>query len=675
MGIIRVLDGHVADLIAAGEVVERPASVVKELVENAVDAGASKVDVTAEDGGLASIRVTDDGCGMDRGDLRLAFARHATSKIRTDRDLFRIRTLGFRGEALASIAAVSRVTCVSSDREDGLGWRIVLEGGAETDFGETAAPRGTDMIVRDLFYNTPARLKYMKTVQTEMGHISDYMYRLALSRPDIAFSLKHNGSVLLQTTGNGDLLQVIAAIYGRACARHMVPLAAENADYALSGWIGRPEVARSGRHAMTVAVNGRYVRNAGLARVIQQAYHTLLPINRYPLLVLHLRMDPTLVDVNVHPAKLEVRFSKERELFEFVEEAIRRTLGAETLIPDQRPADRAVVRERVVQERMPLYGPADDREKRHDGGAAGAGHAAAPPYREAGPAAAGAAVLESGTKDAGMSVRPHRPEGGGRSKTAEDGGLFPPARDGRDGPDKPGGTKAANASFRAASRAPSGMPATGGQAVRLYEPPAGKNTADAAPAFPELHPIGQAHGTYIVAQNEDGLYLIDQHAAHERINYERYLELFGNPDEASQELLVPLTLEFTPAEAKIIERRLSVLAQAGVRMEPFGGSAFIVRSCPHWFPKGEERQIIEEMAAWLLEEKDAVDIAGLREKSAILCACRHSRKANEPLTVLEMQALIDRLAACQNPFTCPHGRPIIVRFTKYELEKMFKRVM
>lgn len=678
MGVIRVLDGHVADLIAAGEVVERPASVVKELVENAVDAGASRVDVTAEEGGLASIRVTDNGCGMDRDDLRLAFARHATSKIRTDRDLFRIRTLGFRGEALASIAAVSRVTCVSTDREDGLGWRIAIEGGAETAFGETAAPRGTDLVVRDLFYNTPARLKYMKTVQTEMGHVSDYMYRLALSRPDIAFSLRHNGHVLLKTTGNGDLLQVIAAIYGRTSARQMVRVAAENPDYALDGWIGRPELARSGRQAMTVVVNGRYIRNAGLSRAIQQAYHTLLPVNRYPLCVLHIRMDPTLVDVNVHPAKLEVRFSKERELLEFVEEALRKALREQTLIPEQRTGQRAVVRERVVQERMPLYGPV--------GGDAGARDGAGVPRtddREADRPDRTDAAEPPDPRDA--AIRPGRPAespsvrfpqdrdapGADRAplpgeETAPSGSVRHPAPSGGAFAGKPGRTGKAPAAR---------TPAPGGQAVRLYEPPAGTDPAAAAPVFPELHPIGQAHGTYIVAQNEEGLYLIDQHAAHERINYERYLGLFGNPGEIGQELLVPLTLEFTPAEAKIIERRLSVLAQAGVRMEPFGGSSFIVRSCPHWFPKGEERQIIEEMAAWLLAEQESVDIAKLREKSAILCACRHSRKANDPLSLREMKALIDRLSACQNPFTCPHGRPIIVRFTKYELEKMFKRVM
>lgn len=649
MGKIRVLDGHIADQIAAGEVVERPASVVKELVENAVDAGATQVDVAAEEGGLALLRVTDNGSGMDRDDLRLAFARHATSKIRTGKDLFQIRTLGFRGEALASIAAVARVTCVTTDREDGLGWKLVMEGGEESSFAETAAPRGTDLAVRDLFFNTPARLKYMKTIQTEISHISDFMYRLALARPDIAFTLRHNGNLLLQTTGNGQLQQVIAAVYGRNAARQMVPLEADSPDHDLRGWISRPELSRSSRQAITLVVNGRYIRHFGLNRAIQQAYHTLLPIHRFPLVVLHLTMDPSLLDVNVHPAKLEVRFSKEPDLLSFVESAIRRALREQTLIPEQRGKTRPTVREQVVQERMPLFGDPDARPERAD-----------------------------------RLPKPAPPENGGANPPRN----VPAQRDAEEDLPKAGGGERQRE--QAGDRPPNGMTGTGagktafppartdvpaGYAVKLYEPPEGLDTDKAAPRFPELHPVGQVHGTYIVAQDEEGLYLIDQHAAHERINYERYLAWFGQPEEASQETLVPLTLDFTPSDASVIRQRLAAFAQAGVHLEPFGGASFIVRSYPHWFPKGEERQIIEEMAEWILAEKAAIDIGKLREKSAILCACRKSRKANESLSIPEMEALIRRLSACASPFTCPHGRPIIIRFTTRELEKMFKRVM
>lgn len=667
MGNIRVLDGHIADQIAAGEVVERPASVVKELVENAVDAGASQVDVAAEEGGLTLLRVTDNGSGMDKDDLRLSFSRHATSKIRTGKDLFHIRTLGFRGEALASIAAVARVTCVTTDREDGLGWKLVMEGGEETSFTETAAPLGTDLTVRDLFFNTPARLKYMKTIQTEMSHISDFMYRLALARPDIAFTLRHNGNLLLQTTGNGQLQQVIAAVYGRNAARQMMPLEADNPDYDLRGWISRPELSRSSRQAMTLVVNGRYIRHFGLNRAIQQAYHTLLPIHRFPLVVLHLAMDPSLLDVNVHPAKLEVRFSKERELLAFVEAAIRNTLREQTLIPDQREKTRPTVREQVVQERMPLFG-----------GTGGQGDGENPFGKPAPAASAGGKSQHVTPKDGESPF-------GRPAPAASAGGISQHVtpRDGDAAADKRPRELAGNRQLPARPRIGGGKAAAPptrtevppGYAVKLYEPPDGHEWDEAAPRFPELHPVGQVHGTYIVAQNEEGLYLIDQHAAHERINYERFLAWFGQPEQASQETLVPLTLDFTAADAAIIRQRLPVFAQAGVHLEPFGGASFIVRSYPHWFPKDEERQVIEEMAEWILAEKEAIDIGKVREKSAILSACRKSRKANESLSIPEMEALIRRLAACASPFTCPHGRPIIVRFTTRELEKMFKRVM
>ncbi|GAF10611.1 DNA mismatch repair protein MutL [Paenibacillus pini JCM 16418] len=333
MAKIHILDEHIANQIAAGEVVERPASVVKELVENAIDAGSTKIEVTVEEGGLQSIRVTDNGSGIDPNDCTAAFYRHATSKIEHSRDLFHITTLGFRGEALPSIAAVAKVELVTSSGDEGLGHRVVIEGGKLIADETIAAPRGTDLIIRELFYNTPARLKYMKTIQTELGHISDFMYRMALSHPQIAFSLRHNSNSLLQTVGNGDLLQVIAAVYGTQAAKAMLPIQAENLDFQLHGYISRPEWTRSNRNGISTMVNGRYIRNFGVNQAIQRAYHTLLPINRFPLAVFDLRMHPSLVDVNVHPAKLEVRFSKEQELYPFVEQSIYQVLRQEVLIP------------------------------------------------------------------------------------------------------------------------------------------------------------------------------------------------------------------------------------------------------------------------------------------------------------------------------------------------------
>lgn len=333
MAKIHVLDEHIANQIAAGEVVERPASVVKELVENAIDAGSTRIEVTVEEGGLQSIRVKDNGSGIEPDDCETAFYRHATSKIASGRDLFQITSLGFRGEALPSIAAVSKLTLLTASGDDGKGRQIDIEGGKLIRNEDQPSAKGSDMAVRELFYNTPARLKYMKSIQTELGHISDAMYRMALAHPDISFTLQHNGNQLLRTLGNGDLLQVIAAVYGTSAAKAMLPVSAEDPDYKISGYISRPEWTRSNRNAVTTIVGGRYIRSNGLNAAIMRAYHTLLPINRYPLLVLKLDMHPSLVDVNVHPAKLEVRFSKEPELYAFVEQELRKVLLGQNLIP------------------------------------------------------------------------------------------------------------------------------------------------------------------------------------------------------------------------------------------------------------------------------------------------------------------------------------------------------
>jgi len=656
MGIIRFLDDHVANQIAAGEVVERPSSVVKELVENSIDAGATRIDVAVEEGGLKLIRVTDDGAGIEPEDMENAFCRHATSKIRDGRDLFRIRTLGFRGEALPSIAAVSRVECLSSADRTGLGRRLVMEGGKLVSHEPAAASRGTDMIVRDLFYNTPARLKYMKSVQTELGHISDYLYRLALARPDISFTLRHNGNTLLSTLGNGDLLQTFAAVYGTGTAKGMVRVENKSVDYSLQGLLSRPEVTRASRSGVSFFVNGRYIRNFALTNALLQAYHTLLPVNRYPLAALHLWMEPELIDVNVHPSKLEVRFSKEKELLLFITETAERALKGEVLIPKvTRPA--GAVRQTVVQEKMPVYDPAP-----------------LPPDPEPPAASFGAASTASPFgADPGDRTGDRRIGGfSGRTegRNLSDGQNFAPRQEHARRP----------VAFASSRRGEQPDPETirGWLAADRPHPdgprPEGPH-AEPRAVLPELHPIGQMRGTYIIAQNEEGLYLIDQHAAHERINYERYLDLFSRPSPVSQELLLPITLEFTPAEAEVLRGRTALFEQAGVYLEPFGGNTFKVTSYPPWFPKGEEKQIIAEMAEWIISEKKAPDIGKLREQSAILCACRASVKANDSMTMAEIEHLLAQLRRTRNPFTCPHGRPVVVSFSNYELEKMFKRVM
>ncbi len=641
------MDEHIANQIAAGEVVERPASVVKELVENAIDAGAERIDIEIGDGGVAYIHVVDNGSGIAEDDCETAFLRHATSKISSGSDLFRILSLGFRGEALPSIAAVSKLECLTSSRSDGRGKRLFIEGGAVKLLEDAASSRGTDIRVSDLFFNTPARLKYMRTVQTELSHISDYVYRISLAHPEIAITLAHNGNVLLQTTGDRDLLQVIAAIYGTTVAKNMTSLEAENADYRLSGYVSKPEMTRSNRTGMTFVVNGRTIRNYSLTQAVMQAYHTLLPLHRFPLAVIHVQMDPTLMDVNVHPNKLEVRFSKEQELNAFLQQTVKQALKRNVLIPE---ASKPKERNTLIQEQLDLY-RADSIEA-----------PAAAPSRSF---PANSPPREDANSQNGQPFQTSRDAAAQGSRQAAQRSSFDYAA-----------KEMASSAFVGRQAPPeerSKPPANAAEALLAGSDP--EKQSGGRPAFPKLFPIGQMKGTYILAQNEDGLYMIDQHAAHERINYEYYYELFGNPAQASQELVVPIPLEFTPSDALVIKNRLNVFEQAGVYMEPFGGNTFIIRALPHWIPPGSEREIAEDMAEWVLSEKQAIDIAKLREKSAILCSCKASIKANDNLTLAEMEALLDRLGNCRIPYTCPHGRPIVVSISNYELEKMFKRVM
>ncbi|WP_410510956.1 DNA mismatch repair endonuclease MutL [Paenibacillus sp. BR2-3] len=655
MAKIHVLDEHIANQIAAGEVVERPASVVKELVENAIDAGSSLIEVFVEEGGLQSIRVKDNGSGIEPEDCETAFYRHATSKIANGRDLFQITSLGFRGEALPSIAAVSKVSLLTASADDGKGKRIKIEGGKLKDNEDAASSQGTDFEVRELFYNTPARLKYMKSIQTELGHISDAMYRMALAHPDISFRFHHNGNQLLHTLGNGDLLQVIAAVYGTSAAKAMLPIAAEDPDYRISGYVSRPDWTRSNRNAVTTIVGGRYIRGNGLNAAIMRAYHTLLPINRYPLLVLKLDMHPSLVDVNVHPAKLEVRFSKEVELYRFVEEEIRKVLLGQNLIP--RPG-----RETIGPKGSSSFIQEQFAFPKSSGAPSAPGNSRVPA------GASGQMPISDGDPANGIQGSNAYPAAPGFTqrdkKQTEIYGSSPLAA-----PQiREAGT---NSSYRAPQPS-SPLREMAAGIEELWAPPAGSDKG--LPVFPELNYIGQHHGTYIIAQNDQGLYLIDQHAAHERINYEYYYEEFGRPADASQELLLPITLEFTPSESRMLGERLHWFQQAGVILEHFGGQTFLVRSLPYWFPQGEEKSIVEEMAEWVLSEK-AIDLAKLREKSSILCSCKASIKANHKLTEQEVDSLLTRLSACRQPYTCPHGRPIMISFSAYDLEKLFKRVM
>ncbi|WP_271002748.1 DNA mismatch repair endonuclease MutL [Listeria seeligeri] len=596
------LTDALSNKIAAGEVVERPASVVKELVENAIDAGSTVIDILVEEAGLNKITIIDNGSGIEEEDVATAFLRHATSKIKNEADLFRVHTLGFRGEALPSIASVSHLTLETSTGES-KGTTISLEGGKIIEQKSGHARKGTQIEVSQLFFNTPARLKYLKSLPTELGNITDILNRLALAHPNISFRFSHNGKPLLQTNGNGDLRQVIAAIYGVSIAKKSIPVKAESLDFKISGYAILPEINRSNRNYISTIINGRFIKNFALVKAIQEGYHTLLPIGRFPIIVLQIEMDPIIVDVNVHPAKLEVRLSKEKELGQLISQMIKQAFHELQLIPDGEISKK----QKEIQKSEQIQMSFEENKPKE----------------------------ETPTLFSKPSIPEYVPSD--NDVPTENDFVFETA---------PVYTS-----------------------EEYIEP---KETTQER--IPKMYPIGQMHATYIFAQNENGLYIIDQHAAQERIKYEFYREKIGEVSRELQELLVPIVLEFPSDEYVRLEEQKAKLEEVGVFLENFGQNSYIIRAHPTWFPKDEEEEMLREIIDEALTSP-SISIHKLREDTAIMMSCKKSIKANHYLTMKDMETLLDTLREASDPFTCPHGRPVIIQYSTYELEKMFKRVM
>ncbi|WP_210363913.1 DNA mismatch repair endonuclease MutL [Bacillus sp. REN3] len=651
MGKIIQLDDALSNKIAAGEVVERPASVVKELLENSIDAGSTVIEIDLEEAGLAKIRITDNGDGLEEDDVLAAFERHATSKIKNETDLFRIRTLGFRGEALPSIASVSRLEMKTSTGQEGN--RIKIEGGKVESLEKADARKGTDITITDLFFNTPARLKYMKTIHTELGNITDIVNRLALANPDISFRLVHNDRKLLHTAGNGDVRQVLAAIYGLNMAKSMVPIAGESLDYKINGYISLPEVTRASRNYISTMINGRFIKNYALVKAILEGYHTLLPIGRYPVVLLSIEMDPLLIDVNVHPSKMEVRLSKEQELNSLVSAVIKDAFKKKELIPAGLVTSK---HEKLKSEQTSMNLDHLSVEKKY------------PPARGNVIPGHGSAVEDKATEMSRPIAEAENSFGEG-TVIPNWRNAFLAAEDGETGTETNATDGSAEEEASHDIDKKQQEITSSCASVETVPSPNAKESR-----VPPLYPIGQMHGTYILAQNDRGLYIIDQHAAQERIKYEYFKDKVGEVASELQELLVPLTLEYSADECIKINEHRQELEKVGVFLEPFGLNSFIIRSHPQWFPGGKEKQLIEEMIEQLLAMKK-VDIKKLREEAAIMMSCKASIKANHHLRNDEIQALLDELRRSSDPFTCPHGRPIIIHYSTYEMEKMFKRVM
>ena len=583
MSKIRVMDENLANKIAAGEVVERVVSIVKELIENAIDAGSDEIVIELKESGLREIKITDNGIGMDNDDLLLAFQRHATSKIYEDDDLFNINTLGFRGEALPSIASISEVEVKTCYKDNEVGSYLHIKGGKILEQGSCGFDKGTSFKITNLFYNTPARLKHLASSYSELANVIDYVHKIALSYTNIRFRLINDDKELLNTTGSGNLLKVVSNIYGINIAKKMVEISGENEDYKIHGYISLPEVTRSSKNHMTTIVNGRVVRNSILYKSINEAYSNYKEDSRYPICVIIIETDPRLLDVNIHPSKLDIRFSNFDELNRLIKETIDEALKEKMLIPNIS----------ISEEEMPKYTNMSLNIEREDNS-----------YKERLEEVINFKVNEDTLEEEIES-----------------------------------------------------------EVVSTEE---GKK-------LPELYPVALLLGTYIVCENEDGIYLIDQHAAKERCNYERVSYELSHPSGNTISPLVPIVIELPQNEILKLKENVDIFESLNITYEEFGTSSIRVTSHPTWFTEGREEDIVRQIIEMILSKGNDFSIEKFRDSLAKMVACKMSVKANTYIDKPSMEALIDDLRKCKNPYNCPHGRPAIIHFSIYELEKMFHR--
>ena len=642
---IRTLDEQLVNRIAAGEVVERPASALKELIENALDAGAMRIEIEAEMGGRRLIRVRDDGIGMTRADALNALQRHATSKIATDADLTRITTLGFRGEALPSIASVSRMEILTRAFEEDTGTRLVVEGGEIKSVEEVGAPIGTTVTVRDLFYNVPARLKFLKTVPTELSHIIETVTRYAFAYPDVSFRLVHERQELIFTPGNGDLLTAAASIWGRETVQSMVQVDYERDAIRVWGLIAPPHQTRPTRQHQYFFVNLRPVRNKTLTAALDEAYKTLTPEKRYPACILLVGIDPRQVDVNVHPAKIEVRFQREQAVFEAVVNAIRAALLQHGMIPSA--LSPSVSRPQVITPARP-----PDAETIHQILMQRAGRVPADRRVATAPTEANTSV--------DIPVAPAEPP---LAETPAAPTTAPAAL--------PTGVDPFAAQERVPVPAPSPMLADETPLLPQTEP---VQTAHMpfAHLMDDLHILGQVRNTYIVASTRQGLVLIDQHVAHERVLYEQLCYKRGALPIPKQHLLTPETLQLSRRDALLLQEKLPDLEAIGFELEPFGVDTYLIRAVPAAL-KGDPVQTLRDIIDELVELSVSKRLPVAREQIWITTACKLAVKAGDQLSMPEMRQLIEDLARTENPYLCPHGRPITIALTWHEIERKFKR--
>ena len=671
MGKIRQLDVHVSNLIAAGEVIERASSVVKELVENSIDAEATSINVSLTGSGLKEIVVTDNGCGMEKADVRMAFLPHATSKIYDQNDLFNIKTLGFRGEALPSIISVSNFKIKTSiDGRSGI--MVALRGGEITSEAVIAHPIGTEVQVKNLFFNTPARLQNLKSENVELSYITEYVSKVALANPQIAFKLTNNNKLIFQTYGQSSMLESINCIYGNEVAKEMIPISANNGLFRISGYTSKISTTRSSKSQINIIVNGRIIRNNQILNAVIQAYDTLLTVGRYPISVIDILVDYSLVDVNVHPAKLEVRFSDEDKLVELIKETISSALNRTNMIVDMNEYDEddEVEEDFNSEDLVSPLKSAVFKEKNS--------------FEDINPFD----IFKEDNKEVKKScVVNEEFEEQFFTFTNQDDEILKPdeksyyseQRNKKIDINPFDVLKEENNckveqddDFDLEKNEESNVETTldGETEKNEMELP----RVASVRKLPKLYYIGQLFGTYLITQDEEKLYIIDQHAANERINYEKILNDLKKDLAISYETLIPVQLSFTPSEAIIIEEKMDVISKLGIKLEDFGGGTFTIREIPVWIKPKQEKEFVEEIINHIISDRKSEKYQFLDSLAKSL-ACKKSVRANEYLSQMQVEYILEDLEKCSNPYTCPHGRPIIVSYSKYEIEKWFKRVM
>ena len=647
MAEIRLLDSNTIDKIAAGEVVERPSSVVKELVENAMDAGADAVTVEIRDGGCSFIRVTDNGDGIEKDQIRKAFFRHATSKISTAEDLYHIHSLGFRGEALSSIAAVSMVELITKTKDSLTGIHYRLDGGVEKEFSEIGAPEGTTMIARELFFNTPVRKKFLKTPATEGSYVSDLMEHMALSRPDVAFQFMVNGNVRFHTSGNGDLKEIIYRIYGREIAGQLLPFHAQMEGVSIDGFLGSPSVVRSNRNFEFFFVNGRYIRSPLLSKGLEAGYKAWLMQHKFPFALLHLTSDPENIDVNVHPSKMEVRFSDQPGLYAFLEEQVREAMHRREMIPDVKLDEPAAGRKKEQP------APKEQKVKEEQTKRETQKETVVPPMPPVAPRKPVPAADEGRKAGPEKEVSPN---------------SEPAAREKKEKPEAPQPFETARRS-RQLQEEEAQYTVSEAKQMELFD---GKLLSEEAAKSYQI--IGQVFDTYWLVQYEDRLLIIDQHAAHEKVKYEALVKKLREGQVDSQNLAPPMILNLSAMEAHTLQEYGDYFARMGFEIEDFGGNAVAVRAVPCDLYGHYEKDFLQGILDELEEEPPRGTPAIIAEKLASM-ACKSAVKGNMRISTKEMEALLDQLLSLENPYHCPHGRPTIITMSKYELEKKFKRIV